>query len=84
MPPIALLVPCLTKADAVSNDVLGMYHVLEAQGHEVCIFAFFWNISGPRIRQIAAEIGADDCMIQPATLETVFPELIAPVSEVKA
>jgi glycosyltransferase involved in cell wall biosynthesis len=47
---IALLVPCLTDADAVSNDVLGMYETLEARGHEVCIFAFFWNISGPKIR----------------------------------
>jgi ABC-2 type transport system ATP-binding protein len=46
--------------------------------------ALFPASSGPRIRQIASEIGADDCMIQPATLETVFPELIAPAREVKA
>jgi glycosyltransferase involved in cell wall biosynthesis len=46
----ALLVPCLTDADAVSNDVLGMYQVLEAKGYDVCIYAFYWNISGPRIR----------------------------------
>jgi glycosyltransferase involved in cell wall biosynthesis len=46
----ALLVPCLTNADAVSNDVLGMYHALEKRGHEVCIFAFFWNLPGPKVR----------------------------------
>jgi glycosyltransferase involved in cell wall biosynthesis len=47
---VALLVPCLTDADAVSNDVLGMYSALEARGHDVCIFAFFWNVSGPKVR----------------------------------
>jgi glycosyltransferase involved in cell wall biosynthesis len=47
---VALLVPCLTNADAVSNDVLGMYRTLEARGHEVCIFAFFWNMPGPKVR----------------------------------
>src|SRR5207249_8193640 len=53
MPRAALLVPCLTDADAVSNDVLGMYRVLEARGYDVCIFAFFWNVSGPRVRHFS-------------------------------
>src|SRR5262249_23877421 len=39
------MVPCIIAADAVSNDAVGMYQVLAAQGHEVCLFAEYWEIA---------------------------------------
>jgi glycosyltransferase involved in cell wall biosynthesis len=45
---IAILTPSLTRGDAVSNDVLGMYHVLRNVG-DVRIFAEGWTLTEPRI-----------------------------------
>jgi len=39
-------------ADAVSNDALGMYQVLTAQGHEVSLFADSWDISVPAVKHV--------------------------------
>ena len=39
MPRIALLTPTLLIADAISNDVYGMQHVLKVYGHDVRLFA---------------------------------------------
>lgn len=36
---VALLSPSVVQADAVSNDVLGMYNALIARGHDVQVFA---------------------------------------------
>jgi glycosyltransferase involved in cell wall biosynthesis len=47
---VALMVPCVMYADAVSADVLGMYQVLEARGHEVCIFAYHWCVNDYQVR----------------------------------
>lgn len=49
---IAILSPCVEMADAVSNDAIGMYQVLAAQGQEVGLFANTWNISGPDVRHV--------------------------------
>jgi glycosyltransferase involved in cell wall biosynthesis len=46
---IALLSPCIIKADAVSNDVLGMYHTLTGLGHEVRLFAGTWTVPEPDV-----------------------------------
>jgi glycosyltransferase involved in cell wall biosynthesis len=46
---VAIMVPCVMNADAVSADVLGMYRVLEAKGHEVCIFAYHWSVQNVRV-----------------------------------
>jgi len=45
---IAILTPSITTGDAVSNDVLGMYRVLQEHDN-VRIFAESWNIDEPRI-----------------------------------
>jgi glycosyltransferase involved in cell wall biosynthesis len=39
-------------ADAVSNDALGMYQVLAAQGHEVGLFADSWHIAEPKVKHV--------------------------------
>ena len=39
MPRIALLTPTLITADAISNDIYGMYEVLKQIGYEVRLFA---------------------------------------------
>ena len=49
---IAILNPCLMMADAVSNDAIGMYQVLAAQGHEVSLFADSWDISEPKVTHV--------------------------------
>ncbi len=54
---IALLVPCFMEADAVSNDVLGMYRALDARGHDVCVFATHTNHSEVPVRPLAAARG---------------------------
>jgi glycosyltransferase involved in cell wall biosynthesis len=36
---VGILTPCITGGDAVSNDVVGMGHVLTAEGYNVRIFA---------------------------------------------
>jgi L-malate glycosyltransferase len=46
---IAILTPSLTTADAVGNDVLGMFRVLEERGHTVRLFAEGWTLEQPRI-----------------------------------
>ena len=46
---IAILTPSITTGDAVSNDVVGMYHVLERQGFETKIFAEGWTRTTPDI-----------------------------------
>jgi len=40
-------------ADAVSNDALGMYQVLTAQGHEVGLFADYWEIAEPQVQHVS-------------------------------
>lgn len=45
---IAILTPSITSGDAVSNDVLGMYSVLEKLG-DVRVFAEGWTLNEPRI-----------------------------------
>ena len=47
---VGLLLPNFTPADAVGNDVAGMYQALEARGHEVCIFAKCSSVHGFNIR----------------------------------
>ena len=49
---IAILTPSMTMADAVSNDIIGMYQVLAAQGYEVRLFASSWNIAEPEVRHV--------------------------------
>lgn len=43
---IAILTPLFTIADAVSNDVFGMYETLKKSGHEVRVFANEWTTDG--------------------------------------
>ena len=50
---ISILTPTLATADAVSNDVLGMYRVLKQRGHEVHLFAEDWNVPGVQVRYAA-------------------------------
>jgi len=45
---IAILTPSLTTGDAVGNDVLGMYRVLQELDH-VRLFAEGWTLKEPRI-----------------------------------
>lgn len=46
---IAILTPSITTGDAVSNDVVGMYHVLERQGFETRIFAEGGTLTTPEV-----------------------------------
>ncbi len=47
---IAILTPFLTVADAVSNDVVGMFNVLKEHNHDVRVFANEWNTDGVGVR----------------------------------
>lgn len=47
---IAIVTPLFTTADAVSNDVLGMYNALKSRNHDVQVFANEWSIDGIGIR----------------------------------
>lgn len=51
---VALLAPCLREADAVSNDVIGMYRALAAAGYQAAIFANDWIHSEPAIQKLSA------------------------------
>jgi glycosyltransferase involved in cell wall biosynthesis len=46
---IAILTPSITSGDAVSNDVVGMYRVLQKRGFETRVFAESWTLRFPRI-----------------------------------
>src|SRR5260370_5891378 len=46
---IAILTPSLTTADAVGNDVMGMYRVLRGRGENVRLFAEGWTLDEPAI-----------------------------------
>jgi glycosyltransferase involved in cell wall biosynthesis len=43
---VAILTPLFTSADAVSNDVFGMYSALKKSGQEVRVFANEWTTDG--------------------------------------
>jgi len=47
---IAILTRTITTANAVSNDVLGMYEVLKRRGHEVRVHADEWTHPTLRVR----------------------------------
>lgn len=49
---IAILSPCITEGDAVSNDVIGMYQVLNKYGYDVQVFAADWIVSKPLIKHV--------------------------------
>jgi glycosyltransferase involved in cell wall biosynthesis len=49
MPRIALLTTNITTGDAVSNDVFGMYRVLERRGEVTRIFASNWSFEDPQV-----------------------------------
>lgn len=51
---VALLSPSVNVADAVSNDVLGMYDTLVARGHDVRIFAGTWTVPRPNVSHFPA------------------------------
>ena len=53
MPRVAILSPSLTTADAVSNDVLGMYDVLKQQHHDVRLFCETHSLHHPALANIA-------------------------------
>jgi glycosyltransferase involved in cell wall biosynthesis len=46
---IAILTPSITTGDAVSNDVVGMYEVLNQSGRNVRVFAEGWTSKKPRV-----------------------------------
>lgn len=50
---IAILTPCLIDGDAVGNDVIGMYRVLEKQGYACTIFAEAWVTSEVDVKHIS-------------------------------
>lgn len=67
MPLFAIVTSHLTTGDAVSNDVLAMWRVLEKQGLEARMYAESWDFSEPKIWPVT-EIGAflqspDDVLI---------------------
>ncbi|WP_026732954.1 glycosyltransferase family 4 protein [Fischerella sp. PCC 9605] len=49
---IAILSPCITSGDAVSNDVIHMYETLVKHGYRTQIFAANWGISKPAIKHV--------------------------------
>src|ERR1051325_3162365 len=51
---VALLIPCFTEADAVSNDVRGMSEVLSGAGHQVGIFASHSEVAGVGVQPPSA------------------------------
>lgn len=50
---IAILAPNLSKADAVTNDVLGMSRMLKNRGHDVQLFASDWNLTDHEVRRVS-------------------------------
>jgi hypothetical protein len=50
---IAILTPSLSTADAVSNDVLGMFDILIRNGHDVRIFAETHSLNHHAISDLA-------------------------------
>jgi len=67
LPRIGILSPSLTTADAVSNDVLGMYHVLRRQGNNVRLFSETRSLGNYEVFDVAGIKrflkGADDVLI---------------------
>jgi glycosyltransferase involved in cell wall biosynthesis len=64
---IAILTRTITTANAVSNDVVGMYEVLKSRGHEVRVYADEWTHPELKVRH-AMRIGdflqdAEDVLI---------------------
>jgi glycosyltransferase involved in cell wall biosynthesis len=51
---IAILSPSIMTADAVGNDVVGMYHALRQRGHDVQLFAGTWTVTDPPVRHFDA------------------------------
>jgi glycosyltransferase involved in cell wall biosynthesis len=48
---IAILTPCISEGDAVSNDVIGMYNSLKKYGYQAQLFANNWdNLNTKNIR----------------------------------
>ena len=47
---IAILTRTITTANAVSNDLLGMYEVLQRRGHDVRVYADEWTHPTLRVR----------------------------------
>jgi glycosyltransferase involved in cell wall biosynthesis len=50
---IAVLSPSLTTADAVSNDVLGMYEVLKKRGYDVRIYSETQALNGYKVHPVS-------------------------------
>jgi glycosyltransferase involved in cell wall biosynthesis len=50
---VAILTPSLTTADAVSNDVLGMFNVLTRYGHDVHIFCETHSLKHNAVSDVA-------------------------------
>jgi len=50
---IAILTPSLSTADAVSNDILGMFDVLTKDGNDVRVFAESHSLMHPAISDLA-------------------------------
>ena len=46
---VAIVTPSITVGDAVSNDVVGMYRVLQKLGFDTRIFAESWTLKTPKI-----------------------------------
>jgi glycosyltransferase involved in cell wall biosynthesis len=46
---VAILTPSITGSDAVSNDVVGMYRVLQRHGFDTRVFAESWTLKSPKI-----------------------------------
>lgn len=46
---VAIVTPSITSGDAVGNDVVGMFRVLQRQGYDARIFAESWTLKFPRI-----------------------------------
>ncbi|MBS9387989.1 MAG: glycosyltransferase family 4 protein [Dolichospermum sp. WA123] len=52
LPKIAIISPCLTDGDAVSNDVIGMYEVLSKNKYNVKVFAENWTLLNPQVNHV--------------------------------
>ena len=46
---VAILTPSITGSDAVSNDVVGMYRVLQRHGFDTRVFAESWTLKFPKV-----------------------------------
>lgn len=64
---VAILTPSIAASDAVSNDVVGMYRVLQRHGFDTRVFAESWTLKYPRISPPQAIAGflkkPDDVLI---------------------